>query len=317
MKKYFPIDIQMIRPSFKPGIEKLKNKNFSMPKFERSGINRQIIRPAFKAPAIAARTVVDFEDAAGLDLSEATIDKLLTVKIPDMTDVKWLDERDRLVAIYNAQGMSDDEIKRELEVNKPLNREQRTVTEKRNIGDASVNIGDKLQALTEKINTGQAESKLQQGETIAKIGLVLEDTNKISELTEKQLTNLGESLARLGVPTDYRKLGLTRFVDNAYYLANAGLINLLLFSKVGAQPQTDEYNYDRLVKNFAGNPKTGLPAMKLTSAVTAMKRDVFPDRRYLDLEAGGIISLAQLRKEAENEKEGFDSPLFDIQPENR
>ena len=115
------------------------------------------------------------------------------------------------------------------------------------------------------------------------------------------------------MPTNYKRLGLVpRFADIVYYNANAGVINLLLFSKVRETPNSDQYNYDRMVKNYVEEPQTGIPAIKLTSAISAMGRA--NNRRYLDLERGGVINILQLRDAANAFPNGFDNPEFSIDP---
>jgi len=140
------------------------------------------------------------------------------------------------------------------------------------------------------------------------------DIKGIAGLSALQLTNLGAALARVGVPTTHKRLGLIpRFVDNAFYLANAGLINLLLFSKVRETPNTAQYNYDLMVLNFPAGIN-GMPAVKLSTMVSGLRRAMGPNRRYLDLHRGGIITRNQMRVAAGAIPGGFGSPDIDIQP---
>lgn len=291
---------------------------------KRRGIgNYEIKRPNFIASAIKPRQHTDFDklqamdianDGAKVQLSDKTIEKLLMVDIPDPSDLRWIAERDRLVAQYQAAGMTPVQIERELNVNKPLNREQRTIKASRNIGQATLSLSQKLYNLEKKVDEGRAESRIQQAQIIGQFALVLADTKSIAGLSNIQLNKLGEVLSRLNVPTNYKKLGLIpRYVDIAYYNNNVGLINLMFFAKVRETPNSKQYNYDLMVKNFAKNP-TGLPAMTLRSAVSALGR-LGNNRRFLDLEKGGIINMKQLIEAAKYDTDGgFNGPNFEIQP---
>jgi transposase-like protein len=323
------VPFELKRPAFRAGMSYIQNgeaQNIDRIN-ERSGLgNREIKRPAFLSPDIKPRQVIDFDKLQALDieqagqkvqLGESTLKKLFEVAMPDTTDTKWIAEKARLTALYRRQGMTDAQIARELEVNKPLGREQRTTKEKRNIGASNLSMADKLKEIKEEVDAGNAQSRAQQAVLTGQLALVLNDTNAIAALTQAQLQGLGQALARIGVPTQHKRLGLIpRFVDITFYNANAGMINLLLFSKVRETPNTIQYNYDRMVRNFAGNPAQGLPAMTLQSAVSAMGRGG-ANRRYLDLGRGGVITRNQLRAAA-NAQGGFAGNAdFDIQPANQ
>jgi hypothetical protein len=252
------------------------------------------------------------------------------VQIPDATDFKWIDEKKRLTAMYRTQftdaGYPQDQIQalinRELEINKPLGREQRKITtttdDIANIN--SLDTKQKLNEIIQEIKDGRGENLVEKQQITTQLALILADTKKVSFLSRVQLSGLGQSLARIGFPTTYEKLGLTaRFVDGDFYNKNAGMINLLIFSKV-RETDNDEknFNYDQCVKNYAEyNSDNGLPAMKLTSLVSALGRKPPKARRYLDLKRGGVISDTQLIGVVGAYADGYDNPLFSILPENR
>lgn len=292
----------------------------------RGGVgNYTITRPAFDAPEVKPRRPIDFDKLQALDieqagtkvqLGESTLKQLFDVEVPDPSDTLWLAEKARLTAQYRAQGMNPEQIAEELRVNKPLGRAQRTSTKKRNIAQAELSTADKLNEIKQEIDAGRAQSRAQQATLTGQLALILNDVTAINQLTQQQLTDLGLSLARIGVPTMYSRLGLrSRFGDIAYYNQNAGLINLLLFSKVREKSNTAQYNYDLLVKNFARTPATGLPAMKLTSAVAALGRQG-NNRVYLDLERGGVISHQEMIQVV-NVLGGWDVPEINVLARNR
>jgi hypothetical protein len=321
------VPFELKRPAFKAGLSYIQHQEAqNIDNINRRGGlgNREIKRPAFLAPEIMPRQVVDFDKLQALDieqagqkvqLGESTLKQLFQVAVPDSTDSKWLAEKARLALLYQRQGMTPEQIERELQVNKPLGREQRTITEKRNIGASNLSMADKLKEIKEEVDAGNVQSRAQQAIITGQLALVLNDTNAIAGLTRAQLQGLGQALARIGVPTQHKRLGLIpRFVDIVFYNANAGMINLLLFSKVRETPNTAQYNYDLLVKDFSSHPVGGLPAIKLTSLISSMGR--FGDRRqYLDLELGGRINRNQLRAAA-GAMGGFNAD-FDIQPANQ
>ena len=322
------VPFELKRPYFKAGLSYIQHQEAqNIDRInQRAGLgNYEIKRPAFLAPKIMPRQVIDFDKLQALDiqqagqkvqLGESTLKQLFDVAVPDNTDTKWTAEKARLTLLYKRQGMTPDQIVKELEVNKPLGREQRTTTEKRNIGSSNLSMSDKLKEIKEEVDNGNAQSRAQQAILTGQLALVLDDTNSIEQLTQAQLQNLGQSLARIGVPTQHKRLGLIpRYIDNVYYNNNAGMINLLFFSKVRETPNTNEYNYDRMVLNFTANAN-GLPAITLRSAVSALGRPN-QNRRYIDLERGGVINLNQLRAAA-NAMGGFAGNAdFDIQPTNQ
>ena len=221
---------------------------------------------------------------------------------------KWL--KDKLT-----KSMTNEMIERELQVNKPLGREQRTTSKRQNIGQSSLSMADKLREIKEEVDNGRAQTRQQQAILTGQLALILNDTQAINALTQAQLQGLAVSLARIAAPTNHKGLGLEpRFVDISYYNDNAGMINLLLFSKVREMPNVVGYNYDQICKNFVVDPDDGLPAVKLTSMVSAISNN--NNRRYLDLERGGVINLQQLRTFAEAAG-GFTNSDFNIQPANQ
>lgn len=334
----------MKRPSFIAGtIDKQKSSDVTLNKFlklnQREGIgNNEIVRPSFLAQPPIPRMTKEFEQLQLLSADEAgqlikpgdtSLSYKTRVQIPDATDFKWIDEKKRLTAMYRTQftdaGYPLDQIQalinRELEINKPLGREQRKITkitdDVANIN--SLDIKQKLDEIIQEIKDGRGENVVEKQQITTQLALILTDTNRIDRLTRLQLSGLGRSLARIGFPTTYERLGLTaRYVDRDFYKNNAGMINLLIFSKVREEDNDDDnFNYELCVKNYAEYDDDGLPAIKLTSAVSAIGRKPPKPKRYLDLKLGGVISENQLRDASEKYADGYDNPLFSILPENR
>ena len=311
------------RPAFRAGVTYMETRpadDISNINKRRGTGNRQIVRPAFNAPPIKPRQVISFDKLQALDieqagqkvqLSDTSLKAMFNVEVPDEQDTQWLAEKERLTQQFLDNGMTQRQIDRELQVNKPLGREQRTISQLRNIGQSELTTANKLKEISEEIKSGNVQSRAEQAQMAGQIVEILDNVEDVAALSFEQLENLGRDLARIGVPTNHKRLGLIpRFVDNDYYLDNAGMINLLLFSKVRETPNTNQYNYDLLCKNY-GSTQNGLPAIKLTSMVSQLSRTT--DRRYLDLERGGTINLNQLRAAAGGTRGGFNSPDFAIE----
>ena len=295
------------RPSFRVGETYHQDRTPPplQPNSRRGLGNRDITRKNFEASNIRARNStfasLQATDIASLgnvvELGDKTLGELLKVDIPDIQDVKWIAEEARLRALYSNPpwNMSEIEIDQTLKANKPLGREQRTIKGVRGdeLKQANLTASQQLTALIQEVKDGRAESKAQQARIIAELGIVLNETQTIQNATRQQIEDLTAIISRLGVPVNHKLMGLEpRIVDNAYYHANSGLINLLLLSKVRSSvPDANfpKYNFNSPVKNFADMKN---PVIKLSSMVTALQRKG-DARRYLDLDRGGVINEDQ------------------------
>ena len=319
----------LIRPAYRLGTSVFDTANVRLPVNTRNGIgNYTIVRRNFDSSVISPRIAGDFDRLQALDietqgakvqLSDKTIEELFKMKIPDKTDTKWITEKNRLVADYVARGLTPEQIQQELDINKPLGREQRKIKSSQNFAEASLSVGDKIEEIKNQVVDGRVESRAQQVALVAQIALLLADTRAIEALTRVQLGDLARTIATLKLPTDHKLMGIPpRFVDIDFYNANAGLINLYLFSSVQADPNYNggagPLTYDRMVYNFAAAP-TGIPPIKLTSMVTLMGRA--GGRRYLDLNLRGIINQIQMRAAVVALPGGFANLDVAISPANQ
>lgn len=292
---------------------------------KRRGVgNRVMTRPSFLKSNVLPRQAVDFDRAKQLDnerfgqlvrFDDNTLDKLFEVKVPDMQDTTWLAEKTRLTNDYLARGFSREQIERELKLNKPLGREQRTITENRNIGSSSLDMSSKLKEIKEEVVNGNATSRAQQAALAGQIALVLNDTNAVEALTRLQLTDLGVALARLDVPRTYKQLGIgPRYIDNAFYLANAGIINMFIFSQVRHNPGLD---YMHPLFSAVGVAGGAAPVPIRFPTLLTQLRAPMPVKRFLDLENLWMVNVTQLRAAAAADPDGYDGPNFSIDPANR
>jgi hypothetical protein len=293
---------------------------------DRAGMgNEQITRPAFMSPKIRSRDVLDFARLQAMDieqygakvqLSSKNISQLTEVKIPDPLDSKWLEEKARLTVIYTTAGMTKEQIAEEMEINKPLGREQRTKSKTVNLSQSNLTTGQKIDEIKEEVDAGRAESRIQQARIAGELALVFSKVNTMETLTQRQIRNLGLVLARVALPTTHAEFGIVpRIVDINYYNANSGLINLFLLanvehSKVLGVSEEKNISLDNPVFNFNVNAE-GLPPMKLRSMVQSMSRR--GNRFYLDLNRRRTINKTQMRQIATSIG-GFDSPLVSVDP---
>ena len=290
------------RPAFKSGqVLQIKQQgDTDISKInQRNGLgNYDISRRNFQLSEIKPRMASDFDKIQALDietqgvkiqLSDKTIQELFKTKIDDKTDTQWITEKAILIASYKLKGMPDDVIERELEVNKPLGREQRKViSNQNNIGNSSnLTIADKLQEIKQEVQDGRAESKVQQATLLGQIALILQNTKDLENLTTAQAIDLSKTLASLNISRSAKQLGISpRYIDIAFYNANKGLINMFLFANIQNDPNFNRgIDYRSPIYNLATQ---GSHFLQFTSLVTTLTRS--KNRFYLDLEERGVIN---------------------------
>lgn len=328
------------RPSFRSGTIHTKASKVDNFVNYRKGLgNYEISRRNFEAPAIKPRLAGEFDKLQAIDietqgakvqLSDKTIEELFKTKIGDKTDTKWLEERNRLVADYRARGMTEEEINKEIEINKPLGREQRMITSKQNIGQSSMAINDKLQEIKQEVEEGRGENRAQQALLIGQLSLIFRDTQAISNFTQNELRDLSITLSRLNLPRTYQQMGLRyRYIDIDYYKLNLGIINLYLFGNAAYDPNftnipNSSYtniSYNTPVYNFVSSP-TGFPTLRINTVVGYMTGSVSDKSQprmkcFLDLETRGIINYNQMNNIQGGLLNGWDNPEISINVANR
>ena len=159
------------RPGFKEGSVDCPNKEADqIPENRRFGTgNYEIKRPSFRSGAIKGRQVI-FENLsieplslAGIQESEKTgLVRAGYIQIPDITDEDWVEEenkrRGQLTNAFTVAGRSPELVKamvdKELSINKPLGRDQRTVTKKSSdiSRESSLSNSQKLVEISQEIS---------------------------------------------------------------------------------------------------------------------------------------------------------------------
>jgi len=312
MKKHTPLDL-IQRPGFRLKTVDISSKKIvPLPKFNRvSNSDRNIVRKGFRVAEPKARSIpepaiqpIDLDDTGKLvTLSNKTVDQLLSITVGDPTDVKWLQEKERLKLMFESQGLSPDEIRRELEVNRPLNRDQRTITRKKSDDpDPSLPLSRKLDTLMNVVLDGRAESEREQAQIAGLMANAMKSITGMEQLSQREFQKIGQTIERINPPDDPASFGLTaRFYDKDSYDANAGNINFYLMSRIRKDPRfspddrsQNTLNYNHFVKDFS-IADTGLPTLGIRSFIRKLQNPA-RQRRFIDLKRGGIVDLNQLRK---------------------
>ena len=285
----------------------------------RKGIgNREIVRDNFMASKIMGRKLINFDKLAAIDLEnegvkiqlgERTISELFTIRLPDPQDKKWLTEKARMTARFTAKGLTSEQILREFQVNKPLGREQRTISSKSNIASHTVlTLGEKLSEIEREIRDGRAESRGQQAVMVGHIANIISATKSLEGMNKAQLVRLSKTIRRLDIPLLHREVGIVpRIADINYYRANEGIVNLYFLNQADRNKALD---LNRPVLNFTASNK-GLPGVKLTSMISAMGK-TGKKRVFIDFGRSGVINRAQMMTIVSGIKGGFDSDFVSV-----
>ena len=216
----------MERPSFKRNTEVYPNYNVIYPlsKPNRRG-NNEMYRNSFLREPIKRRGSIDFdrlqrEENTKIQLSDKTLDKLFSVKIDDPTDIEWIQEHRRLMAL----GYSKDDLKHML----PLGRPQRKVTKRVTFGEHGLTTGDKLEHLKTAIAQNTDKTKEGTALIVAELARILS-----KPLTEEETKEAGDVLEAVKehIPDDYRAvMGGKRYITGEDYYKNNGMIDLFILA---------------------------------------------------------------------------------------
>lgn len=292
---------EIVRPAYKSGGTYVQTKEATVNiANDRAGIgNRTIIRPAFEEEAPMARTVFDFDRLQALDieqagtkvqLGESTLSKLFEVKVPDPRDTQWTEERDRVVRVLRTSGLNDQQIEEELRINKPLGREQRTVSKMQNIGTSGLGVSDKLKEIREEITAGKAQTLAARAILTGQIAMILNNQARVERLTGVELENIKNTLERLKIPEDWRKYNIPeRVIDGKTFNANKGLIITYLMANL---PPDRSVNKPLMTWNSISKKYNPAELGVLYRMSPTGKRP----EQYLDLETRTVDTEDRLKK---------------------
>lgn len=284
----------------------------------RKGLGNYSLRRvnAFQAPEIKPR-FVDFEKLQALDLEnqgikvrldDKSLEELLNIKIPDPNDTLWIAEDRRVRASY-AGRMTSPQIEEVMIRNKPLGREQRTITSSRTVGSSLVKQDELLDAIKLEIQQGRASTAQEQKILALEVQNILNESKYNTTFTDKQFVELGKTLSALNVPKTHSQLGLPRYIDKKYYDSNPGLVSLLFLGNVITDPNYQKgIDFDHPIYKISKKNPSGLPGGMVSSVMTNMG-DRGTARMFLDLEKRSTINYADILNEGKNPKfGGFNDP---------
>lgn len=311
MKKQVGLDL-IQRPGFKlKTVDISSQKIVPLPTQKRiSNIDRNIVRRGFMVNEPKARSVpespalqpIELDDTGKLvTLSDKTVDQLLSITVGDPTDVKWLQEKERLELMFEAQGLTPDQIRRELEVNRPLNREQRTITQKKGVDpDPNIPLARKLDALSNMVLDGRAESRKDQALIAGVMANTMSSIEGMKQLSIAEFVKIGKTIKRINPPVNPEDFGLTaRFYDVTNYDIYSGKINFFLMARAQKDPDFEEkdtssgtLNYNHFIKDF-NMRQDGFPTLDVRQFIRKMGKPR-GQRRFLDLFRGGLVNLPQM-----------------------
>ena len=194
------------RPRFLSGVDRVK-KNVKLNPYTRrprSTLPTMWRTANFKSPNVDPRKGSNFELMQAIDekksgikvqLSDKTLNQLLSVQVPDPDDLAWITEYKRR--------LSEGDSKEDLTNDPPFGRKQRTMTQKTTLTDATRTIDTGIQAVKQAIIQGSQD--------ITTIGAALITMLKRTpSLTPKQQQQLSEASQSLKIPKDWKAAGLTR-----------------------------------------------------------------------------------------------------------
>jgi uncharacterized protein YnzC (UPF0291/DUF896 family) len=301
------------RPSFKAVAEPIsasiprfqeilvpRSDPIKIPNVDRRGIgNYEIQRINFLQDAPKARELIDFEklekqqereEGVKIRFGDKTFEQMFQIKEADPSDLQWLNEKRRLLAT----GLTEDQ----LQIRKPLGREQRTINKKINLAEASQNltqsVGDKLSVIQTALTQNRLETKQDIDAVSQEIVKLLSNVADINKISATEFVKLKQVIDRIKLPKTLKEAGFThRLWDKAEYTAQSGVINAYIISRTDMANLQTPLAVLRTGKNPA---QWSLSSLITTWPVGNSKKNgdnpTFP-ALYLDLENNVVISQDQ------------------------
>ena len=263
--------------------------------------NFELVRPAFQSSAIAPRRPVDFDKLQALDianfgqkvqLGQEQLEQLTMVAVPDPLDTKWLDEERRLTRILRANGLSDDDINRELKVNKPLGRAQRTnnVSTKNIARQQGLSFESKVTEIKQEIDNGRVENRRQNAAIVGQLSVLFQNQSNVARLNIEGVAEIVESLDQINISKNYEDLFPRRIIawNDPFFSTNKGLIAIFFLSNIPADRSVEQ----PLLSYRSGKQGT---AGKYVPAALLQMYQIANTNRFLDMKTRTIESADSLR----------------------
>ena len=211
------------RPRFLSGVESVKKDTRLNPysRRPRATENSEWRPNSFKAPGVAARNAGKFSQPLNtgvkVELSEKSVNQLMSVQVPDPNDIAWAAEYKKRLAA----GESEEAIKND----PPFGRKQRTVAKKVNLAQLEGSVDTKIQAVQQALTKGTSE--------VTQIGAILAEIVQDNKTTRAQIAQIQEVAKSLQIPSSWQRAGLPRrLYSSAQFTQNQGTIILFLVQNV-------------------------------------------------------------------------------------
>ncbi len=202
--------------------------------------NGVVFRKNFKTPDPLPRLPIGFDRLKAIELSKygpttnldkKTLAALIEIDVPDPDDIDWLKDMDRIVKNLREEDpdVTDNEIARNLRINKPLGRNQRTIKENRNVVTSGLPMSKKLVEIAQEINEGRGESLDQQAILIGQLSAIVDNITEVLGMTNLDKSNFSNIVSSIRPPNNKESFNITPTYIGADYLrANTGVMTVLL-----------------------------------------------------------------------------------------
>lgn len=280
--------------------------------------DRLIQRPGFLKPPIKARTAFEFQALEAIDIANAKDSfeadpslkniKETWVNMPDPTDFIWLTERTRLNRKFTARfqnaGFPADQlealVEKELRVNPPFGRPQRTIRVK------TTNIKDQADLTNKKKLKELLEAVQDQGsQTTVETDAILNELQAIvSQMGVDRAAQSADIITQITTALKVKPTTLVasighQFIDLDFLQKNEGAVFVLLKT---------------LAKKQGKNPNKPVTnnqiSISLADLISKMKRN--PKNLFLNLNNGSTVSLFDMTRIAKTNKNQPNLFSFDI-----
>lgn len=252
--------------------------------FQDSFQRRNTEYPELQGRPEVINSYLDIPEKVEIDLSKATLAKLLEVDVPNPDDTSWLQEKQRIITRLKADGKNPKEIAQSLLENPPLGRQQFTRKEERSLASANIPLDKKIGELMQEVREGRTTSDKQRADMIVQLVSILSKADKLEELIRDNKPQIQGLLGGVPKGITYQDFNMKfRGMDATELKKHTGPIAILVLkqaleSNIGIEEPV-------LVQSDAKNPDK-FDKMKLSTLYRQTSK-----KSYLDLftEDGKII----------------------------
>lgn len=236
------------------------------------------------------------EEGVKINLSDATLDKLFRVEIPDIMDKEWLLEKQRRIA--------NGETEQDIIDRPPLSRKQKTTFKMTNLGETQLTFRQKIEQLNSVLKQNALTRQGNMKQIVVDLTTMMTNVNQLTKATSFELDVIKKMLDRLYVPRDWRQQFKNQVVNGDEYREDMGAINMFLMSNIPS-----DLSASKPIKFFDGRKNDYVPAP--LSKLMTLKAE----KKYLDLEARtidtkDILMMKGLWTSVEQDKEDAEQRLL-------